>query len=226
VRPVGSLDRLAETAARRVLKLRALSEDATPVRPTQWSAENQRVVAYVVIEAANLWQGYCRSFYLSTAMRARDASGKRVSLHHGPIHTPNEALTIAVHTMDVRKRNRSGPWSPADEPDWPNTGHLRKVLDGIGAGNLPEVDRALNLLPGALADLRTMRNYFGHKAETSAKKAQNLPRKYGITRPLDPVAFLFTAAPTRNRFPISEPVLLRWLDALYRTIRLTVDPAP
>jgi hypothetical protein len=205
-----------------VLRLRDLVTEHTPPRPDLWSAEDQRAVSYVVIEAANLWEGYCRSFYLSTALRARDSSGQRVTLtYHRRITSVEEALTIAVHEMDPRTRTRHGPWTPGEEPDWPNTGHMRRVVRLLGASNLPKLDRALGLLPSALNDIRTVRNYFAHKAERSATSVGNLPRNYGITRRVHPVEFLFLTAPPRRGFPTVEPVLLRWLDAMYRTIRLT-----
>jgi hypothetical protein len=208
-----------------VLRLRSLVEQHTPSRPSQWSAADERIASYVVIEAANLWEGYCRSFYLSSALRAFETPGVRVTVTFAtPIRTLQDALTVAVHRIDATTRGRQGPWSPSDEPDWPNKGHFRIALAHVGASNLPKVDRALGLLPSALNDLRTMRNYFAHKAERSASSVRRLPRNYRLTQVTHPMVFLFSPAPGRGAFTAGEPVLFRWLDALYRTIRLTTAP--
>lgn len=184
-------------------------------------------MSYVVVEAANLWEGYCRAFYVSTALRARNYTGKRVMLTYGsPIRSVTDAVTVAVHLNDRKTRSRSGPWRPRDEPDWSNGGFLRRALAHLGADNLSEVDRAVGLLPIALADLRRTRNYFAHKSERSSQSVAALARDYGFTRPLHPMAFLWAPSPRRLRSTGADPVIIRWLDVLYRTLRMTCEPVP
>jgi hypothetical protein len=182
-------------------------------------------MSYIVIEAANLWEAFCRAFYLSTALRARNYTGYRVRLTYGqPIRSPTDAITIAVHLNDVRTRKRSAPWAPRDEPDWASGGFLRKVLSHLGADNLGEVDRAVGLLPGALADLRRARTYFAHKGERTSQSVARLARDYGFTLPLEPMTLLWSPAPRRLRPSAPDPVVIRWLDVLYRTLRMTCEP--
>lgn len=227
MRPTRRLDDLSDTAARRALRLLDLAETHRPPRPNEWSLADQRAMSYVVIEAANLWEGYCRAFYLSTALRARNYTGHRVTLTYGqPIRSPTDAITVAVHLNDSRMRKRSGPWTPRDEPDWSNGGFLRKVLRHLGADNLDEVDRAVGLLPGALADLRRTRTYFAHKSERSSQSVAGLAREYGFTLPLHPMTLLWSPSPRRLRPSAADPVVIRWLDVLYRTLRMTCEPVP
>jgi hypothetical protein len=227
VRPTGRLDELSDAAACRVLRLRDIAETHRPQLPTEWSATDQQAISYVLIEAANLWEGYCRAFYLSTALRARNYTGRRVTLTYSkPIRSPTEAITVAVHLNDHRTRGRSGPWTPRDEPDWSNPGVLRKMLKHLGADNIGEVDRALGLLPGALVDLRRTRSYFAHKSERSSLSVTRLAREYGLTVPVHPVTLLWSPAPARLSPSTHDPIILRWLDVLYRTLRLTCEPVP
>jgi hypothetical protein len=184
-------------------------------------------MSYVVVEAANLWEGYCRAFYLSTALRARNYTGERVSLTYGqPIRSVTDAMTVAVHLNDTRTQGRSGPWASRDEPDWSSGGFLRKVLGHLGADNLAEVDRAVGLLPGALADLRRTRNYFAHKGQRSSRSVAGLAREYGYTLPVHPMIFLWSPSPRRLRPAGADPIVVRWLDVLYRTLRMTCEPVP
>jgi hypothetical protein len=183
-----------------------------------------------VIEAENLWESYCRSFYLSSALRAREVSGQRVTLNYAaPIRTLDEALTVAVHRVDPDLRGRNGPWEPREEPDWPNAGHLRNCMSEIGASNLPKLDRALGLMPKALNDLRVARNYFAHKGKRTAVKLRDLPpgwiqQKKGRQGPVHPAEFLLSPATARKGFPAGDPVILQWLGVLFTTISLTVQP--
>jgi hypothetical protein len=197
--------------------------DHLPASPDTWTAADQRALSYAIIEAANLWESYCRSFYISSALQAREASGQRVQLTYGaPIRTPDEAITAAVHRIDPSLRGTPGPYEPRDEPDW--QGQLRTCLSNLGASNLPKVERAVGLLPEALNHLRTTRNYFAHKGERNAKKVRSLHSKYGLLNPVHPVELLFSPARSKKGFQTGEPVILRWFGVLYRTIRLTIDP--
>ena len=208
-----------------MLTLQSLIVANMPARPGGWTASSQRALSYAVIESANLWESYCRSFYLSSALRAREASGLRVQLSYAtPIRTHEDALTVAIHRIDPDLRGQQGPWTPREEPDW--QGQLRTCLAHLGASNLPKVERAVGLLPQALNDLRITRNYFAHKGQVSADKVRRLSTKYGFLQAPHPVELLFSPSRPKRGFQTGEPIVLRWLGALYRTIRLTVAPAP
>lgn len=223
MRPSSRLDHLADTAARRVLALRQLILDRE-ISVHNWTPADQRVVAYSVIEAANLWEGYCRAFYISTTtLKAREISGQRVSIEPAqPIRSVDDAITIAVHRVDPGLRSRSGPWEPREEPDW--SGQLGACLAEVKASNLPKLKRAVGFQPEARNDLRTFRNFFAHKGQGSAAKVNALPRKYGVKGDPLPVDFLLSSARGRSGYRPGEMILLRWFGALYRVIRLTVEP--
>jgi hypothetical protein len=219
VRHRDRLDLLTEKAARRVIRLRLLVEEHTPQAPWAWRQEHERAVAYAVIEAANLWMTFARSHYISTALRARLRPAERVKLTFAqPIRTATDAITVAVLLIDVQKAGLPGPWAPRDEPAWQDPGVWRRLIDHLGASNLPAVDRAVGYRPKTLRSLVRVRNYFAHKSERSAKSVRKLAREYGIPRELHPMLFLLQPAPG-----FRQPVLLQWLDDLALTLWLS-DP--
>ena len=71
MRPSHQLGTLAATAARRAQSLQQLIVERQPAVGT-WTSADQRAIAYAVIEGANLWEGYSRAIYLSSAIHARE----------------------------------------------------------------------------------------------------------------------------------------------------------
>jgi hypothetical protein len=190
-----------------------------------WTSADQRAIAYAVIEGANLWEGYCRAIYLSSAMRAREPSGGRVQINPtAPIQSLDDAITIAVHRIDRRLRNRSGPWHPTQEPDWGS--QLAICLAELGASNLPKIKRAVGLEPEALNHMRALRNFFAHKGVVSARKARGLTAKYGLQNEPDPVDFLLSSPRGKPGYQPGEVIVLRWFEVLCKAIELTVQPVP
>jgi hypothetical protein len=61
-----------------------------------------------------------------------------------------------------------------------------------------------------------MRNYFAHKGFRTARSARGLAKEYGVAGAPHPMMLLYMVPPS-----LSQPVLLQWLDDLYRIIRAT-----
>jgi hypothetical protein len=222
VRPSSRLDTLADTAARRALALRQVILEQAPTVQT-WTSKDQRAIAYAVIEGANLWEGYCRAFYISSAFRAREVSGQRVKIGASKvIRTVNDAVTVAIHRVAPELRGRSGPWNPREEPDW--SGQLAVCLAELEASNLPKLERAVGLHPEALNHMRAVRNYFAHKGSSSTVKVRNLSKKYGLPTDTHPVTFLLSTTQGRKGYRAGDIIVLRWFEVLYHAIRLTVEP--
>lgn len=224
MRPSLRLDTLAGTAASRALTLRQLIVERAP-SVGRWSSADQRAIAYAVIEGANLWEGYCRAFYLSSALGAREPSGGRVQIKPtSPIRSIDDAITVAVHRIAPDLRNKTGPWLPREEPDW--GGQLAVCFAELGASNSAKLERAVGLEPDALNHMRALRNFFAHKGYGSAKKARALTKKYGLRDEPHPVDFLLSSAKGKKGYGAGEVIVLRWFEVLYRAIRLTVEPLP
>jgi hypothetical protein len=213
LRRVDRLDDLTEGAARRVIRLRMLVSTAgVPV-----SSDLDRALSYVVIESANLWAQFCRAFYISTALRARDAGGHRIVLPPGtPPADVNDALTLAIHRIRPRLRGKNGPWSHRDEPTWHDVSEFLKVMARLKPSNLGTIRAAVSYEPKTLSVLPTARNFYAHKGEATAVKARGIAARYGLSTRSSPSSLLCSRAPGRP-----QPLILDWLDDLRETIKLS-----
>jgi hypothetical protein len=195
---VGRISGLTETAEARLERLQDLSAGLRqPVGP-----EDRRLLAYVTIEAANLWAQYSLCLFLSAALGARDSSGRRAVAT--PTLDVSHAIDLAVHAIHPKLRGISRPWSRMEQPDFQNKGVLAKALQYVGATIYPEVDAAVSYPTRVLADLPTMRNFYAHKAERAARTAAALGPRYGVTRPLSPHELLCTQPPGRGDVLLNE----------------------
>jgi hypothetical protein len=177
--------------------------------------EQDRQVAFVTIEALNTWMEFCRYFYLGCALGGKDASGRRLLPAAGSYRTVNDALTFAIHTMNPRLRGRNGPWAPRDEPAWHQSGEFFKIMRALNTSNVPNVVSAVSLATGGLGHLPTFRNFYAHRSEYSAKRAQRLATNYVVSTQLHPTRILLSYAPGRPR-----PILREWLDDLVVVVQL------
>lgn len=205
----GYIAELTLTATRRLHRLMDLSLClAAPVTPI-----DRRLIAYVTVEAANLWAQYSRCLYMSCAFGGRDASG--VVTVSARANTADDALTWAVHALHPKLRGKSGGWRPGQLPDFQNKGSLRKTIGYLGATVFPDVDSALSVKTRVLADLPTARNYFAHKAERGARSARNLAPRYGLAR-RDSIEDLLCAVPAGG----SDILLREWLADVHAILGL------
>lgn len=198
----GRVDQLTATAQERLDRLVVLALPLTfHVR-----SEERRLISYVVIEAANLWAQYSRSFFLSCALGAREPGGNRIVAT--PATSLDAALTLAVHAVRPKLRGSQQQWKRHQLPDFQNRSDLAKTLRYVNASVAPTVDAALAYQSRVLADLPTMRNFFAHKAERAAQSARNLSPRYGLTRTLTPEDLLCTPPRTGGRGDI---LIREWL---------------
>lgn len=224
MRPSLQLGTLAGTASQRVLALRELVVERQPA-VASWAAADQRAISYAVIEGANLWEGYCRAFYLSSALGAREPSGGRVKITPPrAINSMEDAVTIAVHRMDPELRGKTGPWRPQQEPIWSDQHQLATCFKELQASNLPKLERALGLEPDALNHMRTLRNFFAHKGAVSSGKTASIASRYGHHNAPHPVDFLLSSARGKAGYEPGEVIMMRWFEVLYQAIRLTIYP--
>ena len=210
MRTAQSLAMLQSRALTRVDRLRLLV--ATPTS----GAALDRQTAFVVIEAHSLWASFCRCFYLSCAYGARDSRGTRVLARPYRHGSEVDALTTAVHAVRPQLRGRSGPWQPRDEPAWANPVDFGRVVIALSPSNASAVRTALAYSPRTLKHLTTFRNFYAHRGQATAGKAQRLASIYMLPANLHPTILL-------NSFSLTRPqvVLSDLLDDIRRTIELT-----
>lgn len=204
------LGKLEQKTERRLLRLSQILDGA----PLASDAQDRRV-AFVTIEAQNTWMEFCRFFFLGCALGGKDASGQRMVPAVGRYSTVNDALTFAIHEVNPKLRGKTGPWSPRDEPTWHQAGEFSKIMRALNTSNVPNVVSAVSLAPAALKHLPTFRNFYAHRSEHSAKRAQKLATDYVVSTQLHPTKILLSYAPGRPR-----PILREWLDDLVVVVRL------
>jgi len=204
---------LRRQALRRLDRLALLYVQAATGPPE----ELDRIVAHVVIETASTWAQYCRFYYLSSALGARDATGRPVLRPANRLGSVDAALTRAIYKFNPRLRGKTGPWDPRDEPDWTDPSVLSKAVRLVGASNAPQVARAVSANTRALRDLRTFRNFYAHRGHRSAERARELAsRQYRLRNRAHPTQLLWSFPPGAT-----ERLLGAWLSDIRVVVELT-----
>lgn len=206
------LGKLQRQAVRRLLRLASVL-DSSPLA----ADEQDRRVAFVTIEALNSWMQFCRFFYLACALGAKDASGARVVPANARYATVDDALTFAIHQVNPKLRGKTGPWTPREEPTWHQTGEFIKIMRALDPANLGTVITAVSLTTNVFAHLPTFRNFFAHRGDYAARRAQRLATDYLVSTQLHPTRILLSYPPGRP-----QPIIREWLDELRIVVELMV----
>lgn len=196
------LGSLVQTATRRCLDLTSL------IRPivVPASAADDRTVAFVCIEAANVWAGFSRSYFLSTALRAK-LNGRRVTVSTPPMRTKADAIAFAVRLTNPRAFRRGAPFGHRDEPDWQQTAVFTSLIGALGASNQGLVNAGVSISTRVFADLPTFRNFYAHRSEGTVGRIRRVARNYALSQSLHPTQMLCTILPSRP-----QSLMADWLD--------------
>src|SRR6266566_36009 len=103
---------LSAKAERRLLRLRSLIERFNPPLET----EAGRVVAFVTLEALNLWDAFARSYYLSCAFGTKLRSGVLVRFGMPGIDSPASAIREVL--VAAKRKVPGGTIQRRYEPSW------------------------------------------------------------------------------------------------------------
>ena len=198
----GELATLRRCGTKRALRLRSLVDTC---RPPIHDADD-RTIAFVAIEALNLWAAFVRSFYLSCVHNARRESGGRVSVSVAGLQ--NNVAAIAF-SKTIAKATRRG------EPIWHEPGTLSKLLGAAGASNISQVHAAISYQPYVFKALPTIRNFFAHRNVVTAQKVTGVARDIGLNIRLRPSDLVCSILPGRP-----QNVLADWIDDLRNTIEI------
>jgi hypothetical protein len=204
---VTALGVLADTAERRLLRLRALVHSYSP--PIR--GENDRAVAFVVIEALNLWDAFARSYYLSCAFGTKLRSGHTVRLGVPGLRSGGSALRAAIASSG--RRAVTGTIRRRDEPSWHDVQFLLNLFIQVGASQLPQIQTALSYPTDVFLFLPTIRNFFAHRNQDTAEKVRNAAPRFGILGPSKPSDIVCSWGPNRP-----QNILGDWLDDMRAVI--------
>ena len=211
MRSVVRLKRLRNAGSRRAYSLRTLV-DSLKLPP---STEQERVIAYATIEAHNLWASFARAYYLSCVLKARRVSGPNITITQTGLRTVTDGIQHAVRLL--KPWVKSGPpFTRRDEPAWHELSTLLKLLASIGASNLSQVQSALSYPTTVFTVLPTVRNFFAHRNDKTARKVANAARSsLGLSAKLKPASVVCSVLPGRP-----QNVLADWLDDLRAVMAL------
>jgi hypothetical protein len=211
VNPSYRLEKLNKAARRRVAKLRSVvSPLSLPPSP-----ETDRLVAWTVIEALNLWDGFLRSYYISTTIRARTMSGAKITLSSGTFPNAQAALIFAVKLKNPGFRK--GFVTRRDEPAWHNLNDFLKLLRRVGVSNMTCVGAGLAYRTTFFDFLVTIRNFYAHRCDETSRKAGNVGVKLGLsaTPNLHATEIMCSRLPRRP-----QNIATDWLDDIGNVIDL------
>jgi hypothetical protein len=211
VNPSLRLDKLNTVARRRIARLRSIvSPLSLPATP-----EADRAVAWAVIEADHLWAGFLRAYYLSAAIRAKRASGGKITLTSAAFPDRQSALKFAARLKNPKFKN--SVVSRRDEPAWHNTTDFLKLLQRMGASNLPRVQAGLAYGTTFFNHLRTIRNFYAHRCDDTSRKAGGVGIKLGLsaTPNLHATQIMCARLPKRP-----QNIATDWLDDIGNVIDL------
>jgi hypothetical protein len=198
--------------------LRRIAVQATP--RTADAHDQELAVTYCVIELYNFWYGFSRSFFLSSALGAKDGSGSRVVVTIVPRpKTVEEALTPAIR-LRPNSASRQPPWRWLDEPSWANTSILQRALGSVGASNQAQISKALSASSGVFADLAPFRHFFAHRGEGTVLPLRARIRAHSLPAIRPTLALLLPATVVGVVRP--QPLLIDWIDDVVNTVSLAV----
>lgn len=175
MRPVHDLERLHKSVRKRL----NLIEAKLPTGPTVEALMHDRVVSFATIEAANAWASYSRALFLSTCRGAVTAARVKVETNKS-FATDTDALRFAAQLYKNYTLNPAVPLTHRDEPNWFDPNVLLKCLDSAGASNFLDVGAALSFQGHVLKDLPTIRNFYAHRAENTARKVKTIAVALGV----------------------------------------------
>lgn len=209
--PVRDVGDLYLVARRRI----AYVESLLPSTRVPVSREVDRAVAFATIELLNCWAGFSRSLYFSACFGSRDVRGGRI-LTTLSLRDVLDAQLFAAQRF-TRRRLQRGAVTHRDEPNWLQPSTLITLLDDIGATNLGTVTTALAGKSRVLTDLPSVRNFFGHRGQDTARKAAAVGRNYGMPGHLHPAELCVSFAPGRP-----QSIIRDWAADLREITKLAV----
>jgi hypothetical protein len=205
-----ALPKLYEMGSARLSRLRLLfGYGHFPI-----DAARDRTIAYICVEAMNLWASFVRCYYLSCMCRAKMISGANVTsvIAFG---SPQEAIDYAVIHLK-RKNPAAAPFSRRDEPVWHDWSTLPKLSIALNLSVDPAIRAATGYSTTMNRFLPVFRNFYAHRNDDTFRKTQTAARQLGIPGGRQwPSQLLST--PTAGAV---QPILVDWLDDIQNLMDL------
>lgn len=204
--------RLTGVLATRLRRLRYLREVELSSRAAPTRLADRRL-AFVAIEADNLWKELARLFVLSCARGAETLTGTQVRSPRLGKLSIGEVLTELANLHGPpatwgKKLTKVPGWS--QEPNWRDISVVYDCCISLGVVNVASVKSALRLLPSFQRDLKCARNFAAHRNAGTASELRRLGIRVGAGG-VSLVSVL--RAPGRSPTPT---IAAQWLDEIER----------
>lgn len=188
MRPACDLRRLHRAFDNRLLRLSLVVSATTPM-------ERDRMAAHFSLELFNAWDSFSRSLCLSILVGTSASSGRiQAASLPFPCNSEDSALRACFVTMNPHLTPPSRI-RPRDEPDWYDSQVMLTLAAGLRFSNLREISAAASIRGRTLKDLRTLRNYYAHKAEATALHMENALTSNRLRRGMSPSSLVFEREP-------------------------------
>lgn len=213
MRPRQDLVSLCDAGIYRVARIRRRTTEVL----SSSTSHREEALGWAVIEAANLWSNFVRSYLISLCFRPSRRLGGRVAIGNLAIKSPADVVHAAA--IAAKGPYAAAPTSRRDEPSWHDVSVFVRTSQRMQPSNIPQIEAALSVPSRVLTDLPVFRNFYAHRNKESAERAvgvgKNLHLIYGCCHPSDVLA-------TR---PYGRPqaLILEWLDEMDAFMELLTD---
>jgi hypothetical protein len=189
------LAKLYHAVRRRLLRIEVLYHSLSN-RPME---DRSMVLASSVIELDNTILCGLREFTVSSLRRARTLSYHRISTNRAFAAAGEISAFILSVVNPVKYQNMKSPAVVGREyePTVRDPKDTQKVLSTCAASNISSVQNALALNFGLFRDIATIRNFYAHRNEDTAKKVRTKARSMGVPAAHHPDDLVLASPPGR-----------------------------
>lgn len=132
--------------------------------------DTSRIDRYCIVSISQL-NNFLRAYLLSIRTGAYDSNHSVTSFNKG-FQTEDLLIDEIIHIGKIKhwRPNKTGIWTPRDEPAFHHPAIFLKVVNSLGCSNI-------GTITSAMADswkidvLRAVRNYFAHRSLDTEKEA-------------------------------------------------------
>jgi hypothetical protein len=210
--PSHYLGNLYRPTSKPLAKLRkTVSGLSFPVNP-----RDDLVVAWAVIESANLWAAFLRAYYISGAIQTKTRSG--VSVRFLAVSFPNVDAAIRFAIKQSKGKPFTKPTiSRRDEPTWHDLRIYLSLQKTVSPTNLTQLYTAFSTGMTFPKYLQTIRNSYAHRCDETFRKAGVVAVKLGLaTKPgFRPTRLVCSRLPKRP-----QNLMTDWIDEMQNAVDL------
>jgi hypothetical protein len=162
-----------------------------------------RAAAFAVIELDNIWSSFVRNYYLSWFVGTKTKQSVPIRIAPG---NPRQFRDAFVHAKRILFSHTRAGRTAREEPPWHEKRVLPALARGCGATNLAQIQAGLSIPATVFDFLHTVRNFYAHRCEETAKRLHRVARSLGVS-PARTATRVVLAIPPGN----SNTVLEDWI---------------